>query len=114
MSVVIVDDHPTFRSAARELLTARGYAVIGEADCAAAAHALVARVVPDAVLLDLQLGDECGFDVAWALTRTHPELRVLLVSAAGDADPRRIRESGACGFLLKSQLGRVGVDPFAP
>src|SRR4051794_2602444 len=75
MSVVIVDDHPGLRRTVRELLKARGHAVVGEADCAAAAQELVSRLVPDAVLLDLQLGDRCGFDVARTLTHAHPGLR---------------------------------------
>lgn len=114
MSVVIVDDHPGFRGAVRELLEARGHAVVGEADCAAAALELVSQLVPDAVLLDVELGHECGLDVAWSLTNAHPGLRVLLVSAECYADPQRVRESGACGFVPKSQLACADADLFAP
>jgi two-component system response regulator EvgA len=106
-SVVIVDDHPVFRRAARELLEARGHHVLGEADCGAAAHALVARLAPQAVVLDVELGHECGFDVAWALTYTHPRLAVLLVSAGDAPDPGRVRECGACGFVPKAELVHV-------
>jgi CheY-like chemotaxis protein len=113
VSVVIVDDHPAFRRAARELLRARGHAVLGEADCAARALELVARLAPEAVLLDVQLGDECGLDVARALTHAHPGLRVLLVSGACDLDPEAVRASGACGLLHKSRLAAEGADPFA-
>src|SRR4051812_39498658 len=62
--VVIVDDHPAFRRAARALLDARGFTVVGEASESTAAQTLVARLAPDAVLLDVGLGAECGFDVA--------------------------------------------------
>jgi DNA-binding NarL/FixJ family response regulator len=113
-SVVIVDDHPSFRQAARDLLTARGHVVLGEADCAAAAHELVGRLAPDAVLLDLRLGDECGLEIARTLTHAHPGLRVLLVSTECELDPRQVRESGACGFLHKSQLACAAADPFRP
>jgi DNA-binding NarL/FixJ family response regulator len=112
--VVIVDDHPDFRRAARELLAARGHTVVGEADCGAAAQELVARLVPDVVMLDVRLGDECGLDVARALTQLCPRLRVLLVSAECELDPQRVRESGASGFLPKSQLARWSADPFRP
>ena len=62
--VVVVDDHPTFRHAARMLLAARGYDVVGEASCAASALDAVERHAPQAVLLDVRLGDDDGFEAA--------------------------------------------------
>lgn len=103
--VLIVDDQPGFRRAARALLESRGYAVAGEADGLRAALDAVARLAPDAVLLDVCLGCECGFDVARALTCAAPALPVLLVSADAVADcPARISECGARGFVLKDRL----------
>jgi DNA-binding NarL/FixJ family response regulator len=52
---LIVDDHETFRVAARELLAAAGFVVVGEAGDGPGALAEVARLVPDVVLLDVQL-----------------------------------------------------------
>ena len=104
-TVVIVDDHGAFRRTARDLLRMRGYAVVGEAACAATAYDIVERVAPDAVLLDVNLGGENGFDVARALTRRHPGLAVLLMSADPyHAESGRVRASGARGFLSKSQF----------
>jgi DNA-binding NarL/FixJ family response regulator len=114
LRIVIVDDHPSFRGAARELLRARGHSVVGEADCAASAQELVSRLAPDAVTLDLQLGDECGLELARRLTLAHPGLEVLLVSDERHADPQRVRDSGASGFLPKSQLARADAELFAP
>jgi DNA-binding NarL/FixJ family response regulator len=54
--VLIVDDHPGFRQAARALLAARGFAVVAETDCAVGALHVAARLEPDAVLLDVRLG----------------------------------------------------------
>jgi DNA-binding NarL/FixJ family response regulator len=108
LRVLIADDHAAFRRAARRLLNARGYAVLGEAVSADDAFALVERLGPDAVLLDVRLGEECGFDVARALTRECPGLAVLLVSAEEDGvEPQRVCESGACGFMPKAELARV-------
>jgi DNA-binding NarL/FixJ family response regulator len=102
---VIVDDHASFRCVARALLDQRGFAVVGEANGGAAACELVARVAPDAVLLDVGLGAECGFDVARTLVAAHPGLAVLLVSAREDvASVLRVQVSGACGFVPKSRL----------
>jgi DNA-binding NarL/FixJ family response regulator len=79
--VLIIDDQPVFRGVARELLETRGYAVVGEADCMTSALEAVGRCAPDAVLLDVCLGEESGFDVAHALTGVAPDLAVPPVSA---------------------------------
>ena len=79
--VLIVDDQPSFRGMARTVLEWRGYAVAGEADSAASAIAAAERLAPDAVLLDVCLGEASGFEVACALTQARPGLAVLLVSS---------------------------------
>jgi DNA-binding NarL/FixJ family response regulator len=113
--VLIVDDAPVFRQVARELLERRGYTVVGEAGSAASAVDAVERLAPDAVLLDVRLPDRSGFELSAVLTRAHPELAVLLVSA--DRVPASIAavdESGARGFVFKSQLAAVQFPKFWP
>src|SRR5829696_7075666 len=108
MRVLIIDDHASFRSVARELLERRGFAVVGEADGAAAGLEAAERVCPEAVLLDVRLRDGNGFEVCQRLTRDDPELAVLLVSA--DEPDRRlahVESCGARGFVLKSRLAAV-------
>jgi DNA-binding NarL/FixJ family response regulator len=106
--VRVVDDHASFRRAARELLRHRGCEVVGEAACATAARELVARTLPDAILLDVRLGEENGFEVARALLREHPDLAVVLMSADIEcAPPDRVREAGARGFVPKWRLAEV-------
>ena len=68
LSVLIVDDHPSFRASARVLLEAEGFDVIGEAADGASGIAEAKRLRPDLVLLDVQLPDIDGFDVASRLT----------------------------------------------
>jgi len=51
------------------LLAARGYDVVGEASCAASALDAVERHAPQAVLLDVRLGDDDGFELCGLLTR---------------------------------------------
>ena len=109
--VVIVDDHPTFRHAARMLLEARGYDVVGEASCAASALVAVERHAPQAVLLDVCLGDDDGFEVCGLLTRSRPELAVLLASV-DEHDPELITRCGARGFVRKHRLLQTDFGKF--
>jgi two-component system response regulator EvgA len=110
LRVVVVDDHSSFRRAARVLLRSRGFHVVGEADCGASAQHLVDALRPDGVLLDLRLGAECGLDVARALTASRPQLSVILTSADDRApDEQQVAASGARTFIPKERLGLV--DP---
>jgi CheY-like chemotaxis protein len=111
--VLIVDDQPSFRGMARKVLEWRGYVVAGEADSAASAIDAAERLAPDAVLLDVCLGEDSGFDVACALTQARPGLAVLLVSSVDyrQCEPL-VRECGARGFVLKSDLACVDLEDF--
>src|SRR3954452_25147425 len=111
--VVIVDDHPTFRYAARPLLAARGYDVAAEAGCAPSALEAVERHGPQAVLLDVGLGDDDGFEVCGMLTRARPELAVLLASA-DEHVAEQAERCGARGFVRKSRLLELDFGEFWP
>ena len=111
--VLIVDDQPSFRRLARELLERRGYSVVGEADSASAAVEAAERLAPDAVLLDVRLGDGSGFEVSDALTRASPAPAVLLVSNNDYCDCHSlVKGSGARGFVLKSRLAATDLAEF--
>jgi DNA-binding NarL/FixJ family response regulator len=111
--VVVVDDQRIFRDVARDCLTARGYDVVAEAGCAARAMEAVARHEPDAMLLDVQLGDDDGFAVCHAVTRMRPDLAVVLTSAENNHEnaTERIGSCGARGFVRKEDLARVDLGP---
>jgi two-component system, NarL family, response regulator DevR len=113
--VLIVDDADRFREAARELLEARGYTVVGEADSAATAIEAAQRLKPDAVLLDARLPDGDGFELCAALTRTSPAPAVLLMSAdRREPNEATWQASGAQGFVLKSRLAATDLTRFWP
>lgn len=103
--ILIVDDHPTFRAAARAVLEADGYDVVGEAADGAAAIEVAGALRPDIVLLDVQLPDTDGFAVAARLTANGNGPAVVLTSSrdASDFGPL-VAESGARGFVPKSAL----------
>ena len=110
VTVLIVNDDPSFRRSARGLLAARGYQVVGEADCGAEGLALASTICPDAVLLDVNLPDGDGLAVAARLAaagRSH----VLLTSSDRAAAPERLmRSCGAVGFVAKEDLGDAALD----
>ena len=111
---VVVDDDPQLRELAREVLERRGYRVVGEAGTGAAARSAAERLVPDAVLLDVRLPDESGFEVCAALTETRRGPAVLLTSATDFAGCGVVAGCGARGFALKSLLADIDLDRFWP
>jgi DNA-binding NarL/FixJ family response regulator len=107
-TVLIIDDHAPFRTVARELLERRGFVVVAEDDGAATGFEAVAAVAPDAVVLDIHLGDGNGIDVCRALTEANPALVVLLISA-DTHHGQCVGECGAVGFVAKARLGSPDV-----
>ena len=85
-TVLIVDDHPSFRASARVLLESEGFNVIGEAVDGASAVAETCRLKPQLVLLDVQLPDIDGFDVAARITGHPDSPAVILVSSRDSSD----------------------------
>jgi DNA-binding NarL/FixJ family response regulator len=112
-TVLVVDDHAGFRSRARMLLEADGYEVIGEAADGTAAVAESKRLAPDIVLLDVQLPDLDGFEVAERITG-ESQVAVVLTSSRDWSDSvELIRRSGARGFLAKDKLSGQAIAELA-
>lgn len=105
LSVLIVDDHPGFRAQARALLVAAGYEVVGEAADGESGVRVARELSPDVVLLDVQLPDITGFEVARLVGSAPDPPAIVLISSrdAGDYG-RRIGRSGARGFISKAEL----------
>ncbi len=104
-TILIVDDHAGFRAQARALLVAAGYDVVGEAEDGASALDRVRALAPELVLLDVQLPDTTGFDVARLLLQVANPPAIILVSSREASDyGARIDRSGARGFVSKVDL----------
>jgi DNA-binding NarL/FixJ family response regulator len=109
--VLVVDDHPSCRRCAQKLLTEEGFEVVGEAEDGAAAVSLAAELAPDLVLLDIQLPDIDGFEVAARLLEREPGLPIVLVSSRDrTAYGSRIEASGARGFVAKADLSGAALE----
>jgi CheY-like chemotaxis protein len=105
--VLVIDDSAPFRRAARQLLELRGFRVIGTAGSAASGFEAVARLRPDAVLLDVRLPDGSGLDLCELLTREEDPPAVLLVSSDGAADWTLAKARGARGSVAKVDLWKA-------
>jgi DNA-binding NarL/FixJ family response regulator len=104
-TVLIVDDHPGFRTRARALLAGAGYQVVGEAPDGESAVSVAMDLSPDVVLLDVQLPDITGFEVVRRLRSEPDPPEVVLISSRDASDyGTRIGRSGALGFISKSEL----------
>jgi DNA-binding NarL/FixJ family response regulator len=111
VTVLIVDDHPSFRASARTLLESEGYEVIGEAEDGESAIRAVADLHPDLVLLDIQLPDLDGFEVAERLKELAERPAVVLTSSRDGKDYARCIEcSGARGFVPKAELSGAALS----
>lgn len=104
-TVLIVDDHPSFRTSARRVLEDAGYDVVGEAQDGRSALAAARDLHPAVILLDVQLPDLDGFEIARCLTSDdHPPAVVLTSSRDGNEFGGMVAESGARGFLPKDEV----------
>jgi len=104
-TVLIVDDHPTFRRFARRLLEEAGFSVVGEAEDAAGALARAKQLSPQAVLLDVLLPDASGLAVAFELAETRDPPAVVLTSSRSERDlGAALHEAPARGFIPKASF----------
>lgn len=104
-TILLVDDHAGFRRSARALLDAEGFDVIGEAGSAADALAKAASLRPELVLLDIQLPDRDGFEVAGDLAATEGPPDVILISSREAREyGGRVEQAPARGFITKALL----------
>ncbi|MEU3169666.1 response regulator [Streptosporangium sp. NPDC006930] len=108
---LIVDDNDHFRCAARALLEGEGIAVVGMAAASDEALRQVDDALPDVALVDIDLGEENGFEVAQLLVdgRRRPP-HVILISTYEEGDlEEMIASSPAVAFLSKSALSGAAI-----
>jgi DNA-binding NarL/FixJ family response regulator len=111
-TILIVDDHPSFRGMARALLESEGFDVVGEAEDGAAAIEAAEELHPDVVLLDVQLPDIDGFEVAAALVTKNGSSPAIIMTSSRDARDfgSLVAKCGARGFIPKAELSAEAVS----
>jgi DNA-binding NarL/FixJ family response regulator len=104
-TVLIVDDHASFRASARRLLEAEGFDVVGEAADGGSAIEQIAALSPDLLLLDVQLPDIDGFEVSNRVRHADLAPAVVLVSSRDGRDFGPLAQAcGARGFVATAEL----------
>lgn len=108
---LIVDDNETFLASAARLLSAQGLEVVGRALSGTEALRLAQRLEPDLALVDVQLGDEDGFELARRLAANAHATRVILISShSRDELGELVEDSPAVGFVPKPALGADSIS----
>jgi DNA-binding NarL/FixJ family response regulator len=104
--LLIVDDSPAFLEAAQAVLENEGMTVVGVASSSNEALERIRDLRPDVTLVDIDLGDESGFDVARRLAAAaDPALSLIIISSHDGDDFKELLEaSPALGFVAKSSL----------
>lgn len=102
--VVVVDDEVLVRVGVRAVVTAHGdVEVVGEASDGPEAVAVVERLLPDVVLLDVRMPGGDGLTAATRILRTHPGTAVVMLTLFDeDAYVSAALNDGVSGFLLKT------------
>jgi DNA-binding NarL/FixJ family response regulator len=113
---MLVDDHPSFRAAARWMLETEGYVVVAEAATGESALEMIAAAEPDLVVLDVGLPGIDGFQVAAAIRALFAGVRIVLTSSREllDLGDDRVMACGAVGFVHKADLSRAALAAVAP
>jgi two-component system nitrate/nitrite response regulator NarL len=106
LKYIIIDDNEGFLTSASRLLSSQGATIVGQASSGAEATMLVETLKPDVALVDVELGDEDGIELAERLAALNSSVAVVLISLREqDELVELIEKSGAVGFIAKEDLG---------
>ena len=106
VSVMIVDDQPPFRAAARAVIDrVKEFQLVAEVASGEEAVETSAAVSPKLVLMDINMGELDGIEATRIITTADPAVKVILVSTYGLDDlPPGARTSGAIAYVNKDEL----------
>jgi DNA-binding NarL/FixJ family response regulator len=101
--ILIVEDHPLFRKGLRTLISSvEDFEVAGEAGDGETAVRMALDVLPDVVLMDLQLPGQSGIESIRQIISSSPTTRILVLTLFQDDDSVfAALRAGARGYILK-------------
>lgn len=109
MRILVVDDNPAVRHYLRSILEQQtAWRVCGEARSGGEALQKVQAATPDVVLLDFQMPDLNGLDVAREIERLFPRMPILMVTVhMSNQLAAAARAVGIRGVCAKSDVGSI-------
>ncbi len=109
--ILVIDDNTAFRAAVGRLLATDAFVVVAGAATGASGVQLAREHKPDLVIVDVQLPDTDGFDVAEQLSGLDVSLQVILTSSLDSSDlGALVAESPARGFIPKAELSAPAIE----
>lgn len=104
IAILLVDDHPVVRQGYRRVLESQdGFAVVAEADSAAAAYSAFKAHVPDVVVMDISMKGASGIEAIRNIRARDGQARILVFSMHGEAPlVKAAFNAGASGYVTKS------------
>jgi len=101
--ILITDDHPLFREGvATTLDNLPEFQIVGQAETAEETLKLVATLLPDVVLLDINLSGDSGITVAKEISSSYPVVDIIMLTASEDDDDLLMAlKAGASGYIIK-------------
>jgi two-component system, NarL family, nitrate/nitrite response regulator NarL len=109
VTCLIVDDSLEFAEAATRRLESEGLSIVGHATSGSEAISIAESLRPDVALVDVQLGQESGVDVAELLAAHVPSTRVVLISAHSRKELAELLTGGAIPFLPKTAISAAAI-----
>jgi two-component system, chemotaxis family, chemotaxis protein CheY len=110
--VLVVDDDALMREVLKALLRSDGFEIVGEASDGQRALALLERIRPDVICLDVNMPGMTGIEVLKSIRARYPDIRVVMIT--GDSSTATVREAvgfGALGYIIKPfKAGRVSAS----
>ncbi len=104
INIIIVDDHSLFRNGLKLLLSNAGnFNVMAEASNGKEFLDLLSSMVPDIVLMDIDMPEMNGIEATTKALENNPDLKIICLSMYGEEEYYyKMIEAGVCGFLLKN------------
>lgn len=104
MKVLLADDHPLFLEGLKNLLTSRGFDVVGTARDGRGAVEQARALKPDLILMDVQMPRMNGLDATRLIKAELPDVKIVMLSMSEDEqDLFEAIRNGANGYLLKAE-----------
>jgi signal transduction histidine kinase len=112
MKLLLVDDHAPIRKGIRQLLELKtDYEIVGEGANGMEAITQVDHLLPDIVLMDMNMPVMNGVEATRAIKQRHPEVKVLALTAFGEMPlVAAMVKAGAAGYLLKGGAPEELID----